>query len=238
MREDTAPQIGAYASPVAPPLGSVVSAPPPPLRTELPNAIPVGSILLYENFQRYREGAATDWGQNTVAQLGLDGRKWLVSYVDGTYAVGRAMRLPNEFSLECRYAVYMPEVTRGILGWWKEPLSSRISFLNDHGVKCAIEWVIRCGMDVTWHDPLGSLSAKKYFHTIKLPDGAANEVGIVPPTGMLRINRNKNVISVLVNGQLAATGTISAAGQLMGFEINLIKAKNGTLFFTDFKIAR
>jgi hypothetical protein len=208
------------------------------MRTELPNAIPVGSILLYENFQRYRERAATDWGQNTATQLGLDGRKWLVSYVEGTHAAGRNIRLPNEFSFECRYAVYMPEVTRGILGWWKEPVSSRISFLNDHGVKCAIEWVIRCGIDMTWHDPLGSLSAKKYYHTIKLPDGAANEVGIVPPTGMLRINRNKNVLNVLVNGQLAATGTISSAGQLVGFEINVVKAKNGTLFFTDFKIAR
>jgi hypothetical protein len=208
------------------------------MRTQPSNSIPVGSVLLYENFLRYREGDATDWGQNTTAKMGLDGRKWLVSYVDGTQPVGRNIRLPNEFYFECRYAANLPEVTRGLLGWWKEPVSSQISFLNDHGVRYAIDWVIRCGVDVTWHDPLGSLYAKKYFHSIRLPGGTANEVGVSQPTGVLRISRDKNVIHVFVDGQLAATGTISSAGQLVGFEVNVVKAKNGTLFFTDFKIAR
>ncbi len=239
-REDAAPATAANVTPVssvAPTLGPVIAV-LPPMRTELPNSIPVGSILLYENFLHYREGEATDWGQNTAAKLGLDGRKWLVSYVDGTHPVGRNLRLPNEFYFECRYAAHLPEVTRGLLGWWKEPVSSQISFLNDQGVRYAIEWVVRCGIDMTWHDPLESLYAKKYFHTIRLPSGTAAEVGAIQPTGLLRINRDKNVINVFVNGQLAAAGTISSAGHLVGFEINVVKAKNGTLFFTDFKIAR
>ncbi len=208
------------------------------MRTALPSSIPVGTILLYENFSHYREGEATGWGPNTSAKTGLDGRKWLVSYVDGTQPVGRNLRLPDEFYFECRYAAQMPEVTRGVLGWWKEPLSSTISFPNDRGVKYAIQWVIRCGIDVTWRDPLGALYARKYYHTITLPGGAASEVGVIQPTGMLRINRDKNVINVFLDGQLAAAGTIGPAGQLVGFEINVVNAKNGTLFFTDFKIGR
>ena len=197
--------------------------------------------MLYENFSHYRgEGDATDWGPNTFVKTGLDHRNWLVSNVEGTHPVGRRIRLPNEFYFECRYSANMPEVTRGVLGWWKEPVSTKISFVNDQGVKYAIEWVIRCGNDMTRLNPLGSSSlyAKKYYHTIKLPDGTANEVGVVQPTGMLRIDRENNVVKVLIDGQAAVVGTMGPMGQLVGFEIDVVKAKNGTLFFTDFKIAR
>ena len=80
--------------------------------------------------------------------------------------------------------------------------------------------------------------AKKYYHVIKLPGGAANEVGVLQPTGMLRIDRDNDVIQVVVDGQAAVAGTMSPMGQLVGFEIEVVKAKNGTLFFTDFKIGR
>ena len=125
-------------------------------------------------------------------------------------------------------------------GWWKEPVSTTISFLNDQGAKYAIEWVINCGNDTTRLNPLGSSSlyAKKCYHTIKLPDGTANEVGVIPPTGTLRIDRDNNVVKVLLDGQAAVVGTMGPMGQLVGFQIDLVKAKNGTLSFTDFKIAR
>jgi hypothetical protein len=134
----------------------------------------------------------------------------------------------------------MSEVTRGILGWWKDPVSTKISFLNDHGVKYAIEWAIRCGNDMTRLNPLGasSLYAKKYYHTIKLPDGTANEIEVTQPTGVLRIDRDNNVLKVFVDGQAAVVGTVIPMGQLVGFEIDVVKAKSGTVSFTDFKIAR
>ena len=55
---------------------------------------------------------------------------------------------------------------------------------------------------------------------------------------MLRIDRDNNVVKVFIDGQAAVVGTMSPMGQLVGFEIDVVKAKNGTLFFTDFKIAR
>jgi hypothetical protein len=211
-----------------------------PMTAALPYSIPVGSILLYENFSHYRDGDVTDWGQNTSVRTGLDRRKWLVPNVDGTHPVGRKLRLPQEFYLECRYSAGMSDVTRGLLGWWKEPISGKVSFLNDQGVKYVIEWAIGCGNDTTRLNPLGSpsLYPKKYYHTIKLPGGAANEVGVLQPTGTLRISRESGSIKVSLDGQVAAAGTIAPLGQLVGFEINVVKTKNGTLSFTDFKIAR
>jgi hypothetical protein len=210
-----------------------------PAKTAVPYSIPVGAMLLNESFSQCRDGDATEWGQN-VTVTDLDRRKWLVPAIEGTYPVGRKIRLPQEFYFECRYSANVPEITRGLFGWWKEPLSTKITFLNAQGVKYTIEWVIGCGNDITRLQPLGSSSlyAKKYYHTIKLPDGAATEIGVSQPTGLLRIDRDNKVIKVFIDGQAAAVGTMSQTGQLVGFEIELVKAKNGTLFFTDFKIAR
>jgi hypothetical protein len=196
--------------------------------------------LLYENFSRYREGQASDWGPNTFVRVGLDRRNWLVSSVEGAHPVGRSVRLPNAFHFECRYATGMSEVTRGIFGWWREPVTSRISFLNSQGGKYAVEWVIRCGNDPTRLNPLGSPSfyAKKYYHSIKLPDGTANEIGVTQPTGILRIDRDNRVVTVFIDGQAAVVGAVGPMGQVVGFEIDVVKAANGTLSFTEFKIAR
>jgi len=134
----------------------------------------------------------------------------------------------------------MPEVTQGILGWWRDPVATKISFLNNQGVKYAIEWAISCGNDTARLNPLGSSSlyAKKYYHTIKLPDGTTKEIGVTQPTGVLRIDRDKNVVKVFVDGQAAGVGTMGQVGQLVGFEVGVFKAKDRALFFTDFKIAR
>ena len=213
---------------------------PTPKRDLLAYAAPVGSILLYEDFSRYRDGDATGWGANTFVKRGLDGRNWLVSNVDGAHPVGGRLRLPSAFRFECRYSAYTPEVTRGILGLLKEPLSTTISFLNGQGAKYAIQWVVKYGNDTTRLNPLGSSSlyAKKCYHAITLPDGTANEIGVVQPTGVLRIDRNNNVVKVFLDGQAVVVGTMSSMGQLVGFEIDVVKANSGTLSFTDFKIAR
>ena len=196
--------------------------------------------MLYEDFSRFVAGKAAEWGPNTSIKLGLDRRYWLVSSVGGTHPVGRRMRLPNEFYFECRYSAYTPEVTRGLLGWWKEPLSTTISFQNDRGAKYTMEWIIKCGNDLTRLNPLGSSSlyAKKYYHTIRLPDGTANEVATAQPTGVLRIDRENKVVKVSLDGHAAAAGTMSPMGPLVGFQIDLVNAKNGTLAFTDFTIGR
>jgi hypothetical protein len=236
----------APASPVGASLSMPASIPGPTVAVPLargnllPYSVPVGTILLYENFSNRIEGDASGWGPNTFIRTGLDRRKWLVSTVEGTHPVGRSMRLPREFYFECRYSANMPEVTRGILGWWKEPVAGKISFLNDQGEKYSVDWVIKCGNDTTRINPLGSssLCAKKFYHTIKLPDGTTGEVGVLQPTGKLRIERENNVVKVVIDGQAVAAGTLSQLGQLVGFEIDVVKAKNGTLFFTDFRIAR
>lgn len=238
--ETPLPQMSANVPPPASMPGPIVAAPPAKGKL-LPYSIPVGSILLYENFSRYRgEGDATDWGPNTCIRAGLDHRNWLVPSVDGTHPVGCRIRLPNEFCFECRYSAGVPEVTRGVFGWWKDPVATKISFQNDQGVKYVIEWLIRCGNDTARLNPLGSSSlyAKKYYHTIKLPDGTTSEVGFVPPTGVLRIDRETSVIKVSIDGQAVVAGTMNPMGQLVGFEIDVVKAKYGTLSFTDFKVAR
>ncbi len=218
----------------------VMAAARPPEKNLLPFSVPVGSILLCDNLSRYREGDSTDWGPNASVKRGSDRRNWLVSRVAGAHPVGRRLPLPNEFYFECRYSAYTPEITRGILGWWKEPVSTRFSFLNDRGAKYTIQWVIKYGNDVTRLNPLGSpsLYAKKYYHTIELPDGASNEVGVLQPTGVLRIDRDNKVVKVFVDGQAAVVGTMNQIGPLDGFEIDVVNAGNGSLSFTDFKIAR
>ena len=196
--------------------------------------------MLYEDFSHFREGAATKWGPNTSIKMGLDGRKWLVASAEGTHPVGYKMRLPNEFTFECRYSAALAEVTRGLVGWWKEPVASKISFTNDRGAKFAIGWVIRCGNDPLRLNPLGSSSlyAKKYYHAITLPDGATNEIETIQPTGMLRVDWDGHTVKIFLDGQSAAVGSVNPLGQLVGFEIEVVKAKNGALSFTDFKIAR
>ena len=71
-----------------------------------------------------------------------------------------------------------------------------------------------------------------------LPDGTANEVGVIQATGVLRIDRDNNAVKVYIDDQAAVVGSTSQLGQLVGFEIDVVNVKNGTLFFTDFKIAR
>ena len=214
--------------------------PGPAKQNLVPSSIPVGSILFYENFSHYREGEATDWGPSTSIKRGTDHRKWLLSNANGTIPVGRRIWLPQKFYFECRFSAYMPELTRGIVGWWKDPVSTRFSFLNAQGGKYTIAWVINCGNDLTRLNPLGSSSlyAKKYYHSLKLPDGTAKEVGVAPSTGLLRIDRDNKTIKVFVDGQATVLGTMTEMGQLAGFEIDIVNGKNGALFFTDFKIAR
>ena len=234
------PVVATLSAPVC--LAAPTAAAPRPKANPLPAShwAAAGPILLYEDFAHFREGDATGWGPNTSIKKGLDGRNWLVSNVNGTHPVGCRLRLPGEFSFECRYSAYVPEVTRGILGWWKEPVAATISFLDDRGAKYAIQWVIRCGNDPTRLNPLGSssLCAKKCYHTVTLPDGTTNEVGIIQPAGKLRIEREKDVVRVFIDGQAAVVGPLGPMGQLVGFQIDVVKAENGTLSFTDFKIAR
>ena len=212
----------------------------PPEANLLPFSTPVGPILLYENFSHCREGDATDWGPNTSIMQGTDRRNWLFSKVPGTHPVGRRLGLPNKFCLECRFSACIPEVTRGVVGWWREPVSTRFSFLNAQGDRYAIAWVINCANDLTRPNPLGSstLCAKEYYHTVKLPDGTAHEVGLAQPAGMLRIDRDNKTVKVFVNEQAMVLGSMISMDQLVGFEIDLVNDKNGVLFFTDFKIAR
>jgi hypothetical protein len=199
-----------------------------------------GASLFYEDFSHYREGESPGWGAGTFVKTGLDHRRWLVCSADGAHPVACRIRLPGTFSFECRYSVYLPEVTRGILGWWKEPVSTTIAFPDAVGGRCAVEWMIRYGNDPTQINPVGSSSlfARKYYHTIRLPDGSANEVGVAPATGLLRIDINKNDVQVFMDGQAIVAGSMTPAGQLVGFEANLVKGANGMLFFTDFKITR
>lgn len=222
----------------APAIGSATtSVPTIPTTPVSPDSIAFGTVLLFEDFSHFREGAATDWGAGTYVKAGLDGRKWLVSNVDGAHPVGRALRLPNEFYLECRYSAYMPEATRGLLGWWREPVATRISLLDSRGGKYTIDWSIGHGSEKPPLNPLAAATVKHY-HSVKLPGAAAHELGISPPTGVIRISRDKTVVNVLINGQLAASGMLPEGEQLVGFEIDVVKAKSGTLFFTDFKVGR
>jgi hypothetical protein len=233
------PRLGATLSIPASTAERTVAAPSPRI-DPIPYTFPIGRILLYEDFSHYREGAATDWGANTFIKSGLDHRNWIVSNVDGAHPVGYKIRLPSEFSFECRYSAFLPEVTRGVFGWWKEPVATKISFLGDQGARYSIGWTVRYGNDPTRLNPLGSSSlyAKKHYHTFKLPDGTTNEVGVAQPTGVLRIQRENNTLKVFLDGQPTVVGTMSALGQLDGFEIDVVRATSGTLFFTDFKIAR
>jgi hypothetical protein len=238
-------RIGEVSSPRAgqnpPALASVAGtaiAPAPLMTATAPGSAPVGSMLLFENFSRYRDGEATDWGPNTYVKTGLDRCKWLVSNVEGAHPVGRTIVLAGEFFFECRYSAYLPESTRGLLGWWREPVATRISLVDSRGAKYTIQWTVGCGNDRRGLNPLASVAAVKYFHSITLPGAAASEVGVSSPTGILRIARCGDVVNVLINGQLAASGMLAQASQFVGFEIDVVMAKSGTLSFTDFKIGR
>ena len=206
----------------------------------LPRRVPVETVFLLENFSHYRDGETPGWGPSTFIKTGTDRRHWLVSNVDGPHPVGCRIRLPDKFSFQCRYSAYVPEVTAGAAGWWKEPVASKITFVNASGGKHTIQWVVKYGAASTLLNPLGTplIEAKRYYHSITLPDGAAGEVATPQPAGVLQIIRENNALTVHIDGQLAATGTMQASDPLVEFEIDVVKAKNGSLSFTDFKIAR
>lgn len=195
--------------------------------------------MLYENFSHPEQRDLAEWGQNISIRSGADRRNWILAEGSGTHPIGRRMWLPNEFYLEFRYFAHAPDMTRGILGWWREPLAANISLLGDQGRKYPIHWVVQCAADVTRLNPLGSssLCARKYYHTIKLPDGTSKEMELVQPTGMLRIDRDKQVVKVLLDRQVAVVGSLGQVGQLVGFEIHVVSANHGNLFFTEFKVA-
>ena len=119
-------------------------------------------------------------------------------------------------------------------------LHRRFSFLNDQGAKYAIEWVIKYGNDITRLNPLGSSSlyAKKCYHTDQAARRDCQRGWSRSTDGHAADRPGNNVVKVLIDGQAAVVGTMSPMGQLIGFEIDVVKAANGTLFFTDFKIAR
>ena len=196
-------------------------AAPGPRTIAFPRTAAIGASLaslLYEDFSGYREGDAPGWGPATFVKTGLDHCHWLVSNVDGSHPVGCRIRLPEVFSFECRYSACLPEVNRGILGWWKEPVSTTIAFPDDRGGRCVVEWVIKYGNDPTEFNPVGSSSlfAKKYHHTITLPDGSSNEVGVVQPTGLLRIDVKNSAVTVFIDGQAVVAGSITAPASLSG----------------------
>jgi hypothetical protein len=226
------PNTAAHSGPAAP-----ISL---PKSTGQPTSIPLGATLLYEDFSRYRDGQPTGWGANISVTTGLDRRKWLVPVSNGTYPIGYSLRLPAEFYLELRYAANMSNVTRGVLGLGKEPITTKLSFPTDRGARYEIEWVIGCGNDITRLNPLGSssLCARRYYHTIKLPGGATGQAEVLQPTGTLRIARDNGAIQVLLGGQPIVAGTVAQATRFVGFEVNAVMAKNGTLSFTEFKIGR
>ena len=66
----------------------------------------------------------------------------------------------------------------GPTGWWKEPVSTRLSFFNGQGAKYAIQWTIKYGNEPTIVNPLGTslLDAKRHYHTITLPEGTTGAV--------------------------------------------------------------
>jgi hypothetical protein len=211
-----------------------------PLPQPAAASVRTASFVLYEDFSHYREGDATNWGPSTFVKTGLDRRYWLVSNVDGAHPVGCRVPLPNKFDFQCRYSANLPEVTAGATGWWKEPVATSVAFMDGQGAKCTVRWAVKYGNEPTLLNPLGTplLAAKKYYHCFSLPDGTNGIVAGVQPTGVLQIHRDNNALKVLVDGQLAAVGNMRPMGPLVGFEIDVVKARNGSLFFTDFKIAR
>ena len=187
-------------------------APLPETRSSpLPEFSPFESILLFENFSQYKEGDTTDWGQNVSVKLGLDRRKWLVSYVNARMRWAARSGCPtiSTWNAAIRHTSRRP--LAGLSGFWKDPVASRISLLGDGPSRYDIDWVIGCGSEKLRLNPLEPPPASKYYHAIRLPGAVASEVEVAQPTGTLRITRAKNVINVLLNGQLAAAGMLSPA---------------------------
>ncbi len=212
------------------PLAATPAA-PQPLRLE--------TLLFEDNFSRYGEGETTPWGNGAFVRLGQDQHPWLVAHVDGLSMVGRSLVLPYQFSIECRYSAPIPEVTRGVLGWWKQPLTSRIVFVDSKGTRHSVDWQLGCEQDNWRPNGLGTpLFAKKYYHLLRLPSGISNEIRVGQPNGILRIHRNKEILTVMIDGQVVVSGPVSRMDDLARFEIGLVKTSNGTLSLTDFKVSR
>ena len=256
------PVVQPTATPPNPSLltSTIVEAPPPRLGTTLSirhplwnqrspchlrESIRFPTRFLLEESCCTKTFHITGGPQQTGDQIPSSKRVWIIATGLFPMSMGRIPSVteygcPASFPLNAGTPLILPEVTRGVLGWWKEPVSTKISFLNDQGAKYSIGWAIRYGNDPTRLNPLGSSSlyAKKHYHAFKLPDGTTNEIAVTQPTGLLRIQRENNTLKVFLDDQPAVVGTLSAMGQLDGFEIEVVRATNGTLFFTDFKIAR
>ena len=152
------------------------------------------------------------------------------------------MRLPNEFYLECRYSAYMSDTTRGVLGWsWKDPLNAKISLVNDQGAQVFGRMDDRLrerhhAAESTWVVVVVRQEILSHDQAARREDGRT--VATFNRPACCGSNATTKSSKVFFDGQSAAVGTMNVVGQLAGFEIDVVKAKNGTLSFTDFKVGR
>jgi len=82
----------------------------------------------------------------------------------------------------------------------------------------------------------GFVRASKYYHTFSLPDGGKTEISDDKPYGVMRIDKKGSLIRVLINGQLAVSGSVAGYGPIVRFEADVFKSKRESLWFTDFHV--
>ena len=226
------------------PLEAAKTLPPKIISKTLPN-LHLLQLPIHEDFSKHEEGDHTDWGGDVYIKTGRDGRRWLVTSIEGTHSIGQDVQFPDNYIilfsfnavLDRSKAIFNHENIQTHKGG---KIFSNIRLVESAGRNYKIQWMIDCRWQKNFIDHYFSNDDQdiKYYHTLTMPDGGKNVISDDKSFGTLRIDKRENTIKVLINGQLAISGNVSGYGQFVRFELDVSKAENESLSFTDFRIDR
>jgi hypothetical protein len=198
------------------------------------------NVFFRQTFADYAVG--DKYAPDVFVQKGKDGRKWVVSAVDGAHPAGEKVQFPDNFSLEMDFSAQIGQDASSVAmdpderknhDNHKAVVTSSISLVDEDGEKLRIRWKIDSA-NQTFTLPgnveksLSSdefIKAAGFYREVKWSKLGRGKWGSDDYpcawwwAGKVRIVKKADVVKVLVNGELVVSGNIEAAKKFAGFEI-------------------
>jgi len=191
------------------------------------------NVFFRQTFADYAVG--DKYAPDVFVQKGKDGRKWVVSAVDGAHPAGEKVKFPDNFFLEMDFSAQIGQDSYSMNEdelKYKSVLTSSISLVDEDGEKFRIRWKIDSANQTftlpgNVENSLGSddfIKAAGFYREVKWKDiGRTRGVKNYPCAwwwaGKVRIVKKADVVKVLVNGEVVVSGNIEAAKKFARFEI-------------------
>jgi hypothetical protein len=194
--------------------------------------------------QTFADYAVGDkYAPDVFVQKGKDGRKWLVSAVDGAHPAGEKVQFPDNFFLEMDFSAQIGQDKYGMNGDeqkdhdnHKAVVTSSVALIDKDGEDFRLRWKIDSANQTftlpgNVENSLSSedfIKAAGFYREVKWNDlgrGHARYYHDYPRAwwwaGKVRIVKRADVVKVLVNGELVVSGNIEAGKKLVRFEIRV-----------------